>query len=142
MQGLMSVIEGVQAVIQMFSTSSQALNTTALNFNTAAIGTLTTAVATNTATNFIPFFAGGGIAHAAGGLLTGHHFSGDQVPVMVNDGELILSRAQQGVVADGLRGSTPTIQVEGVISGENIRLVQRNNNRRTGRGEYVTTKIR
>lgn len=142
MQGLMSVIEGVQAVIQMFSTSSQALNTAAVSANTVAIGTLTAAVATNTATNFIPFFAGGGIAHAAGGMLTGHHFSGDQVPVMCNDGELILSRAQQGVIADGLRGSTPTIQVEGVISGENIRLVQRNNNRRTGRGEYVTTKTR
>jgi hypothetical protein len=125
----------------MFSTSSQALNTAAVNSNTIAIGGLITAMNVNTATSWIPL-AGGGIAHAAGGLFKGHHFSGDNVPVMVNDGELILNRAQQGVLADGLRGSTPTIQVEGVISGENIRLVQRNNNRRTGRGEYVTTKTR
>lgn len=89
------------------------------------------------------FLSTGGIAHAAGGLLTGHHYSGDQVPVMVNDGELILNRAQQGVIADGLRGGdVPVIQIEGVIDGENLRLVQRNSNRRRGRGEYVTSKNR
>lgn len=143
LQGVITVIEGVQTVISLFSTGSQALNTAAVTANTIAVGALTTALMANTATNFIPFFNTGGIAHAAGGLLTGHHYSGDQVPVMVNDGELILNRAQQGVIADTLRGGdVPVIEIEGVIDGENLRLVQRNSNRRRGRGEYVTSKNR
>ena len=73
MQGLMTVIEGVQAVISLFSTTSQAANTVAVTANTIALQELVLAVMANTATNFIPF-AGGGVAHAAGGLIKGHHF--------------------------------------------------------------------
>lgn len=143
MQGLITVIEGVQTVISIFSATSQAVNTAAVTANTVAVGALTTAMLTNTATNFIPFFNTGGVAHAAGGLLTGHHYSNDQVPVMVNDGELILNRAQQGVIADALDGgATPKIIIEGELDGEKLRLVQRNSNRMRGRGEYVTTKSR
>lgn len=122
-QGVSTILTGISALVALIQ-----------------VDTKITAAAT-TSDALIPF-SHGGLAHAAGGLLTGHHFSMDQVPVMVNDGELILNRAQQGVIADGLRGGSPIIQIEGVISGEDIQLVQRNRNRRTGRGEYVTTKMR
>ena len=80
---------------------------------------------------------------AEGGIVRGNTFSGDQIPAFLNAGEVVLNRAQQGVIADALGGGrAPVIQIEGVIDGETIRLAQRNNNRRTGRGEYVTTKTR
>lgn len=142
MQGVISVIEGVQAVISLFSSTSQALNTAAVTANTVALGALTTAMTVNTATNFIPFFSTGGIAHAAGGLLAGHHFSGDNVPVMVNDGELILNRAQQGNIASQLEGGggLANLHLEAKISAESLRILLNSNSRRRGRGEYVTSK--
>ena len=80
-------------------------------------------------------------SYAEGGIIPGHDYN-DGLIANVSSGELILNRAQQGVLASQLAGSAPIIQIEGVISGEDIRLVQKNNNRRTGRGEYVTTKAR
>ncbi len=136
------IIQGAASIIQLFSTSSQAMNTFSLNLNTAAINGLTTVMAVKSATSFLPFFglANGGVAHAASGLLTGNHMSGDHVPVMVNDGELILNKAQQGVVADALRSESGTVQLEARVHGEDILLATRNTNRRRGKGEFATTK--
>ena len=136
------IIQGAASIIQLFSTSSQAMNTFSLNLNTAAINGLTTVMAVKSATSFLPFFglANGGVAHAASGLLTGNHMSGDHVPVMVNDGELILNKAQQGVVADALRSESGMVQLEARVHGEDILLATRNTNRRRGKGEFVTTK--
>ena len=39
-----------------------------------------------------------------GGIVPGSSFSGDRVPALVNSGELILNRAQQGVIASDLSG--------------------------------------
>ena len=86
------------------------------------------------------FLANGGIARAASGLLTGNHMSGDNVPVMVNDGELILNRAQQGVLADALRGNAGAVQLEARIHGEDIVLATRNVDRRRGKGEVVRSR--
>ena len=41
---------------------------------------------------WLGLFAHGGIAHAANGFVGGNTFSGDQIPIMVNAGELILNR--------------------------------------------------
>ena len=84
-QGLMSIIQGVQTVIQVFSTCSQTANTVAVTANTAAatantatMAALITALQINTATGMIPFFAGGGVAHAARGMrVPGNYMSGD-----------------------------------------------------------------
>lgn len=97
------------------------------------------------ATSFIPFFARGGIIpHAAGGLnvVPGNSFSGDLIPVMANAGEVVLNRAQTNTIANFLEGggASQRVEVEGFISGENIRLALRNNGLRAGRGEYVMTK--
>jgi hypothetical protein len=133
-QGLCSIIQGVNTVISVFSTGAMTANTAALIANTAALSA-------NTVTNFLPF-SNGGMAHAANGLLTGTHYSNDMVPVAVNDGELILNRAQQGNLASQLQGSMGAMQLSAIITGEQLRLVLNNNGRRTGRGEYVTTNFR
>lgn len=136
------VPEGIERMIAITQGVSTTLTGISALVALIQVDTKMTAVATTTDA-IIPGFARGGVAHAAGGLLTGHHYSMDQVPVMVNDGELILNRAQQGVIADALGGGgSPVIQIEGRIAGEDIELVERNRNRRTRRGEYVTTKKR
>ena len=133
-QGVTSVIEGVNAVISIFSTSTMAANTFALGANTAALW----AVA---ATNFFPF-ANGGVVHAANGYVDGNTYSGDKIPALLNAGELVLNRAQQGNLASQLEGGVGAMQLSAVITGEQLRLVLNNNGRRTGRGEYVTTNFR
>ena len=159
--GVSQIISGVGTIISVFGTSAITANTTAVGLNTAAIAGLIAAIEVNTATNIIPFFAGGGIvpafAHggligrAAGGMMIpGNSLSGDRLRlpvdgglgmIGVNSGELILNRAQQGNLASQLEGGgIGNLHLDTVISGEDIRLVLNNNGRRTGRGEYVTTR--
>ena len=53
----------------------------------------------------------------AGGIVPGTSFSGDRVPALVNSGELILNRAQQGVIAGDVQRSRDDrpiiIQIDG-----------------------------
>ena len=150
-QGVMSVIEGVQTIISLTQTP-------AIIANTVAMGALTTAMTANTVSNFIPFFAHGGmvptfangglIGKAAGGMLIpGNSFSGDnlRMPVDggrgfigVNSGELILNRSQQANLASQLQGSGgQTVRVVGKLSGESLFLCAENWAKRTGKGEFV-----
>lgn len=139
-QGLMSIVQGVQTVVTTFSTTSQAANTTAVVALTAAVTANTAALAANSVASAIPF-ARGGVVHAANGYVTGNRYSGDLVPAMLNSGELILNRAQQGNLVSQLNDARGVGQLEAVITGEQLRLVLNNNGRRTGRGEVVTTKF-
>ena len=78
---------------------------------------------------------------AQGGIVGGNSFSGDNTLIRANAGEAILTRSQQGVLADALQGSgLQNLQLDTVISGESIQLVLNNRGRRTGRGEYVQSK--
>ena len=150
MQSLMQIIEGVHAVINVFQTSAMAANTAALVANTSAL-------LTNSTISLIPFFSKGGIVpglanggmlpHAEfGRIIPGNHLSGDQVfagNAMVNSGELVLNRAQQGVLAAELQnGRQNNLHMEAVVRGEDLRFVINSNGRRTGRGEIVTTNFR
>lgn len=139
-QGLMSIVQGVQTVVSVFATTSQTANTTAVTALTAAVTANTAALAANSVASAIPF-AGGGVVHAANGYVGGNHYSGDLVPAFLNSGELVLNRAQQGVLASNLNSSNGPMQLEAVITGEQLRLVLNNNGRRTGRGEIITTKF-
>ena len=157
---VLGVINGVMTIIQGISTIIGVTQFAAITANTISLNSLTAAIWANTAASFIPFanggivgFANGGlIGKAASGMLVGNHMSGDnlRLPVNgggyigVNDGELILNRAQQGVIADALGGGNAlqNLQLNAVIRGEQIRLVLNNNGRRTGRGEYVQTNNR
>lgn len=120
--------------IERMITTMQVISTILTGINTV--------VMTIAALSVIPF-ARGGIAHAASGLLIGHHYSGDMVPALLNDGELILNRSQQGNVASALRNNgLAGMQLEATLDGEDIRLAIRNGDRRRGRGEYVYSKTR
>ena len=131
-QGLMTVIEGVNTIIGMTQTP-------ALVANTIAMDALTTALWT---TGFFGFAHGGVVPHAAGGFagtVPGNHFSGDVTPIMANAGEVVLNRAQAGVLANQLEaggqrgGYTPSH-----VSGEQIWIALNAYTRRTGKGELVT----
>jgi hypothetical protein len=95
---------------------------------------------------FLGLFKNGGIVpHAQNGInvVGGNHYSGDVTPILANAGEVILNRAQQGVLASALDGSgAQGMQLSATIRGEDIRLAINNNGRRTGRGEYVQSTRR
>ncbi len=83
--------------------------------------------------------AGGGVVHAAGGYtVPGNLYSGDQVPAMLNSGELVLNRAQQSTLASQLQGQDKQMHVVGEVQGEKIILVANRTFRRKGQGEIVT----
>lgn len=114
--GLITVIQGISAVI----VATQAI----LEMNTAA--------------QFIPF-AHGGVVRAANGWVGGNSWSGDRVPALLNSGELVLNRAQQGNLASQLSGAGwQNLRLETEISGTNLRIVLNNESRSRGRGVYVT----
>lgn len=145
-QGLMSVIQGVNTVISVFSTSAETANTVAVTGSTVAMTALTAAVAantaalgTNTVTNFIPFARGGVVRAAVGYEVPGNHFSGDMVPALLNSGETVLNRAQQGNLVSQLEGANGrSVNVKGVLQGEQIFLAAERWSKRTGKGEIVT----
>ena len=64
---------------------------------------------------------------ADGGIVGGSSFSGDRVPAMVNSGEMILNRMQQGklfnmINSGGSGNSRIQVEVVGKVSGQDIRL--------------------
>lgn len=91
-------------------------------------------------TSWLPF-ANGGVVHAAGGVIVpGNHRSGDMVPAMLNSGEVVLNAAQAANLSSILQsGAGENLNLTATISGEQIRLALKNNSRRRGRGEYVTS---
>jgi hypothetical protein len=135
------VPEGIERMIAITQGVSTILMGISALLTLIQVDTKVTAAA-SVSDALIPF-AGGGITKAAGGIFAGHRYSGDNIPVMVNSGELILNRAQQGNLASQLtNGGLQGLALEAFIEGEDIRLAVRNANRRRGRGEYVTTKTR
>lgn len=96
----------------------------------------------NTVGHVLGLFRNGGIVpHAATGLMVpGNDFS-DSTPVMVSSGELILNKAQQNAVAQGLREERGG-GYDGIpyVDGEKIYLGMNNFLRRSGRGEIVTSR--
>ena len=130
-QGLKDVLGGIQAVAGILT----------------AISSLVTIITALQSAKSVPIIgwalANGGVVHAADGYqVPGNRMSGDQVPAMLNSGELVLNKAQQGNLASQLQGGMGAMQLSAIITGEQLRLVLNNNGRRTGRGEYVTTNFR
>ena len=125
-------IKGVVGGIQSLITIASGISTILI-----AIEALTAA------DSFIPFARGGVVPHAANGFagtVPGNHFSGDVTPIMANAGEVVLNRAQAGVLAasfenqgGGGGGYTPSH-----VSGEQIWIALNAYTRRTGKGELVT----
>ena len=86
------------------------------------------------------FAANGGIVRAAGGWVGGSSYSGDNVPALLNSGEVVLNKAQQGNIASQLQDGSRQMQIVGEIEGEKIVLVANRSLKRSGRGELVTWK--
>ena len=70
----------------------------------------------------------------------GNLYSGDRVPAMVNSGEMILNRSQQGRLFDilnskgGVNGKDVRVTGEVVVSGEQMKILLDNTNRKLRRG--------
>nr|MCR5366707.1 hypothetical protein [Prevotella sp.] len=115
----------------------------------AFLGAGSAAMATTISTvHSLTGFANGGVYDGPSGFVPGNKYSGDNVmanggTVGLNSGELILNRAQQGVIAQELEsGGFDSIQLEAVIGAEEIMLVTNNRGNRTQRGEYVQSNNR
>jgi hypothetical protein len=81
---------------------------------------------------------------AVGGVVQGTTYSGDQIPIMANAGEIVLTKAMAGGLATALdsAGAFNDFELSTVIGAEDIKLVLNNRGRRTGKGEYVQSKFR
>jgi hypothetical protein len=87
-------------------------------------------------------FAGGGVVHAADGyMVPGNTYSGDMIPAALNAGEVVLNRAQAGVLASDITSNgARNINVSGRLEGETIVLAADRWGKRTGKGELVFWK--
>ena len=124
--GLSNVLGGIQAVVTILTT----------------ISTIVSAIeAISAADTFIPF-ARGGIVRAAGGFsVPGNNYSGDRVPALLNSGELVLNKAQQGNLASQLEGgAAAAANTQPYINGEQIYLGLQAYMRRSGLGEIATAE--
>ena len=136
-EGVTEMVEGIQTVISIIS----------------SIMTLVTLISSIQSVKSIPIIgwalANGGIAgglggrrliHAAGGTVVGNTYSGDQVPAMLNAGEVVLSKAQAGIIASDLQGGgMQNMNLQAIVTGEQLRFILNTNSRRRGKGEYVTS---
>ena len=75
-----------------------------------------------------------------GGEIKGNSYSGDNIPIMANAGEVVLTRAQQGNLAAQLQGTGSNVHVTGELRGESIYLAVNRSLKRRGKGELVTWK--
>lgn len=78
--------------------------------------------------------------YSEGGEIKGRTFSGDQIPAMLNAGEIVLNRAQAGNLASQLQGvgmSNVNWQIH--MRGEDIYLSASTSQQRRGRGRIVTS---
>lgn len=86
----------------------------------------------------------GGLIHAASGYaVPGSSYSGDNVPAMLNSGELVLNRAQQGNLAAQLDGQAGfrNMSLSTTLKGEDIVLSANTHMRRTQGSELATSNI-
>jgi hypothetical protein len=112
-----------------------------------AISSIVTIIAAIQGTKAIPIIgwalANGGVIHGANGIVPGRSFSGDNIPAMLNSGETVLTRAQSSNLVSMLNNNgLGNLQLETVVSGEDLKFVLNNTGRRTGTGEIMTSTMR
>ena len=76
--------------------------------------------------------------YSHGGIVDGNSFSGDNVPIMANAGEVVLTKAMQANLANQLDGAGLQGLGPSSVSGEQIYVVLNRYTRRSGKGELVT----
>ena len=127
----------------------QAIASIALGFATAS----TNANTAGTGWGWLAWLAAGAAAMATtistihsltgfenGGEIKGNSYSGDNIPIMANAGEVVLTRAMAGNIAAQLQGSGSNVHVTGELRGESIYLAVNRSLKRRGKGELVTWK--
>ena len=93
-------------------------------------------------TNFLPF-ASGGIVRAASGFVAGKSYSGDNIPALLNAGEVVFNAAQTANLATKLQGNSNDrggFSAQPYVEAEKIFLGINNYLKATGRGELITTR--
>ena len=138
-QAVIGVVQGLMQVIEAVNTIIGVTQTTALTANTAALISLEAALWANTTKSWLPF-ANGGVVRAAGGVVAGNTYSGDQIPALLNAGEVVLNRSQVSTLASSLQGTgMQNMNLQAIVTGEQLRFILNTNSRRRGKGEYVTS---
>ena len=76
--------------------------------------------------------------YAQGGIVDGNSYSGDNIPIMANAGELVLTKAAQASLANHLEGGGMSGLGPSRISGEQIYITLNRYLKRSGQGEPMT----
>jgi hypothetical protein len=71
-------------------------------------------------------------------MVDGNSYSGDNVPIMANAGEVVRTKAMQSNLANQLDGAGLQGLGPSSVSGEQIYVVLNRYTRRSGKGELVT----
>ena len=136
---------------KVMGTIAQAIATIALTFASSLKGTVTpwdwiAAAAAGTATMISTISAiHSATGYAEGGIVKGNSYSGDNMMFGgdglygLNAGELVLTKAQQGSLAQSLQnGGGQTVRVVGRLRGKDIFLSAENWSKSAGHGEFLT----
>ena len=146
--GVGQIITGVSAIISLFSGQDTVLKTqeiTQLNILNGELTVLNSLLPELIAAEALPLQLGG-VVHAAqgfSGTVPGMSYSGDNIPIMANAGEVVLTRAQAGVIADAVSGGDgggAVLYTE--VSGDALRIVLDRSSRKRSKGKYMTTKMK
>jgi hypothetical protein len=78
--------------------------------------------------------------YADGGMVKGNTYSGDQIPIMANAGEVVLNKSQQATLAQNLQGGGGNLKVTGILQGRTLLMVVENELKSQGKGEIATWK--
>lgn len=128
------VIQAIASIALGFAMASSNSNTAGTGWGWLAwLGAGMSAMATTIATiHSLTGFAGGG-------QVQGNTFSGDQIPIMANAGEVVLNHAQQRSLASELEGNGGRGGfTASSVSGEQIWIALNAYTKRSGKGEVVT----
>lgn len=153
--GVSSIMGGIQQLgldvpesMQKMIALMQGMNTvlTGIMALTSIIEVNSTTQTTASVINALKPFHFGGVVHAANGFagkVPGTAYSGDNIPALLDAGEVVLTRAMAGNVASQLEGNNlGNLQLEAIVYAEQLRFLLRNNSKRRGKGEYITSKMR
>ena len=153
--GVSSIMGGIQQLgldvpesMQKMIALMQGMNTilTGIMALTSIIEVNSTTQATASVIDALKPFHFGGVVHAANGFagkVPGTAYSGDNIPALLDAGEVVLTRAMAGNVASQLEGNNlSNLQLEAVIYAEQLRFLLRDNSKRRNKGEYITSKMR
>ena len=134
-----TVAQAVASIALGFAMASSSASTAGTGWGWLAwLAAGATAMATTISTiHSLTGYAEGGKVRG-GGIIEGNSYSGDNIPIMANAGEIVLNRSMQANLASSLQGQGSGMHIVGQISGEKIVLVANRYFKRTGQGEIVT----